>query len=58
MPFATYIDNVLDSVGVSEEHIANLDPSYKVNDLYIPLVYARVVVEDRYQHQGGVSNET
>lgn len=45
-------------MAVAEGHIADLGPSYQVNDLYIPLMYAGVVIEDGYQHQGGVRDET
>ena len=45
-------------VRVNENRMADFCPFDQVDDLYIPLVYTGIVIENRYKHQSGISDET
>ena len=59
MPFAIWYGPFLDTrLGANGGYLTDLCPSYQIDHLYIPLVYASIMIEDWYQHQCGVSDQT
>ena len=57
MPFAIYCMTLGYLVKIAKDCVADLGPFYQIDNLYIPLVYAGIVVEDGYQHQGCVCDQ-
>lgn len=59
MPFVIWHGPCLDiRLGATGDYLTDLRPSYQIDDLYIPLVYASIIIEDWCQHQCGVSDQT